>query len=721
MTVRGRIELGRAARVAVALLAVSVACAIALGAHTDRANSEAPAPLLSVGVDVLRASPTDAAYRLVVENNGDGPASGVTLANPIPANTTFASASPAQSGGACCSWTLGDLAAGASATVDLTLALAQPASGNYLVTDVATASDAGGHQVSDTDDSLNRAFPVPGSGTHTAADTYVDNAPGVAAGTDFGSCPVLKVRRDGTATAFFQPHPEVFSNPGGLQNMERIWGAQLRAYPGAATAGPATRLGLHRVETQWLAGTTCGGTGGSGIQPRTGWKPASSATPTAVATYPGNPAGAAEPPITWDVTDDMDTPEDREAVEGWEIVDEDSGTGDGQILSVLKSTQAADQKLSMAFVYTTKEEPTCIDVDRDVLTSTSQDEAALTALVTDGARVSTGSADGCSGGPVAGGRVYWNVQDDDPDVYISSRDGAPTTQFGNEALTTASSAGETTIGLRMMNPNGAASGDAGTSAIAARIEGADPAATPAAQDDATQTWTWAPPPAQPESTPPAADQPPAGDTGTGPETGTRTDDPHPAPAARAITASARRTIAWGTAARVTGELSSARAACVAGQKVQLLTQRNAGDPWAPLARRTTSEGGAFSFQPVVTGRARYLVAVPADVDCAPAMSAPREVVPRAVVTLASNRLAVPRHGRLVLSGSVRPGRRGGPVVLQRKAADGWVRVRRARLGAASRYRFRLTAAWRGDRIFRVRWVGRPFGPSASNRLALLSR
>src|SRR5207248_8755765 len=107
-------------------------------------------------------------YTITVTNAGDQDATGVTLTDTLPANTTFVAAGGGGvlSGGAV-TWTLGTLAAGASTgvTVQVRVAGTLPA-GVGALTNSATAQD----------DGANGTDPTPGDNTGTDADT-LDAAP----------------------------------------------------------------------------------------------------------------------------------------------------------------------------------------------------------------------------------------------------------------------------------------------------------------------------------------------------------------------------------------------------------------------------------------------------------------------------------------------------------------------------------------------------------------
>src|SRR5207249_1382052 len=107
-------------------------------------------------------------YTITVRNAGNQDATGVTLTDPLPPNTTFASASNGGSlGGGSVTWAIGNLAAGATVTRTVTVQVAASVpAGAVSLTNSATAAD----------DGSNGPDPSPGDNTGTDTDT-LDAAP----------------------------------------------------------------------------------------------------------------------------------------------------------------------------------------------------------------------------------------------------------------------------------------------------------------------------------------------------------------------------------------------------------------------------------------------------------------------------------------------------------------------------------------------------------------
>ncbi len=123
-------------------------------------NNQAEAsvtPVASADVSVSKTGPADATpgtqvtYTLVVSNAGPSTAAQVSLADPTPAGLTFVSADAPCAGGFPCN--LGDLAAGASVTVNVTYAIPANYAGADPIRNTATVSSPTGDPQTDNDSS----------------------------------------------------------------------------------------------------------------------------------------------------------------------------------------------------------------------------------------------------------------------------------------------------------------------------------------------------------------------------------------------------------------------------------------------------------------------------------------------------------------------------------------------------------------------------------------
>ncbi|MFC4820680.1 DUF7507 domain-containing protein [Dokdonella ginsengisoli] len=129
-------------------------------ADPNPGNNQAEAsvtPVASADVSVSKTGPADATpgtnitYTLVVSNAGPSTAAQVSLADPTPAGLTFVSADAPCAGGFPCN--LGDLAAGASVTVNVTYAIPANYAGADPIRNTATVSSPTGDPQTDNDSS----------------------------------------------------------------------------------------------------------------------------------------------------------------------------------------------------------------------------------------------------------------------------------------------------------------------------------------------------------------------------------------------------------------------------------------------------------------------------------------------------------------------------------------------------------------------------------------
>ncbi|HEX2296089.1 MAG TPA: hypothetical protein VHN37_12375 [Actinomycetota bacterium] len=487
------------ARIALAVSAAMVATLFTVLNASGQSGSTAGLP--TVGVDVQTASITQATYAIVVRNQGDAPSTNVRVRSRVPTNTTFESSDPAPTtttspgtgaqscgnGGVretddtTCEWNLGTLNPGDVRTIAATYNLNQTNVATYRVVHQATVSDGEGHNNSDLDESLVREQVT------ISDDTWVDDQE--PPNTNHGTCTYLRVLQGNRITSYleadtFGTGPSA-ANGQATTTLETLYGAQLRAEvldTSYTEAAPGV-IGAHRIVSgDWAEGPgNCPGGAGSDNQPRAGFEPTSNSGATATAEIRSAPA------ITnWNVTADLDSPEDRGGFNGWELRDATAAAGEN--FTRFHSTEAAAaQQPRLFLVYTTAESPTCLDADPETATAGVGSEHVMTVFVTDGARTPTptnaeGSTtgpggDACNGAPVAAA-VEWEVQDDDPDIYFSSQEGTgiPKTISGNNATpntieTTADQNGVTFAGVRL-NTAPAPNADR-TNVIEARLEGTE--------------------------------------------------------------------------------------------------------------------------------------------------------------------------------------------------------------------------------------------------------
>ena len=507
---------------------------------------QAPGPLLTAGAEVESGSLREVTYELVARNSGGAAAENVTLAAPVPANTTFASSDAAPTDPAvckdgaaaatACSWSVGTIPAGESRTVKATYRLADAAS-TYTVREALTVAGTGVPPDTDTDSSLVRRSEV------LSRDAMVD---GDAAETNFGGCNELRVSRGTRMGSLLTSTLPATLKRGHDKGIQRLFGVELVA---TATSSPYTaeqpgRLALDRVAPErWVEGTGgCAGAAGQGDDARAAKRPATKAR--AVATAPV----AGEGPVRWDVTEQFHTFAERREFTGFELRDGGSSIpGDGIV--TLASREAADaaKRPRLVAVYTDKNTTArCIDADAEAVTRPSDAQPRIGVVVTDGAqKVTVPGGDACSGTPLEGQEVLWEFDVEGPDLWFSNLHGTAvdrTRRTGaadgpNTAITVTDAAGRTFVGVRQGAPYAAGS-NTGESRLAAILPkpdlekgsygtGCEPEAASGdgacteartgetmLEDDVHVTWTAATKPPDPDPDP-DPDPPAGGDYGSG--------------------------------------------------------------------------------------------------------------------------------------------------------------------------------------------------------------
>ncbi|HVM34850.1 MAG TPA: hypothetical protein VM784_05855 [Actinomycetota bacterium] len=369
----------------------------------------------------------------------------------------------------------------------------------------------------------------------------------------------------------------------------------------------------------------------------------------------------------------------------------------------------------------------CIDVDPETGTGPSYGEHQLNAVVTDGAKSTSGGDDSCSGAPVADVQVVWVIEDDTPDAWFSSQDSVPTTKTisgGNanpNSVTTQTKAdGTTFVRVQLNDPMangenrfGAHFGDdvpepGSSTSCDVPVLGFPCPGEAANEDDVKFSWVTATP------TPTASPTPTATPTATPTPT-------TPAKVERNLSMLAPDKVKSGGRATFSGRLTSAENECVSGQFVRIQRRAVGEEAFTEFDSTTTDDAGSYLVTRPVDFNADYRAVVGEGDACAEAMSAEHTVLAGAAVT-ASASPGKPRRGaRFTISGSVRPVKEGTTVQLQRKQNGGWRLVRRAELGPDSVFRFRLRAKF-GNATFRARWVSQDeLNETGARRLTVKTR
>jgi rare lipoprotein A len=140
-----------------------------------------------------------------------------------------------------------------------------------------------------------------------------------------------------------------------------------------------------------------------------------------------------------------------------------------------------------------------------------------------------------------------------------------------------------------------------------------------------------------------------------------------------------------------------------------LEQAPGGQGWRPLAQTTSGGDGSFGFAVKASRSGAYRAVTDGS------RSAPQKVtvLPR----LSGKATRHVRRGSAVLvRGSVRPGRAGRTVHLQRRSGRGWKTVGRARTGAGGGFRASWRPAGNGSYRLRVKFGGDSLNAAAGRTL-----
>ena len=432
------------------------------GGEDDGAEARAaPAPLVTVGSDVVRASATEATSSLYVANVGDAPATGVVVTNPVPADTTFAASerqpldpdackagAPAATS---CRWALGELAPGTSIRFEVTYNLAQTDT-QYDVSNTVSVQ-VGGAAPASTD-------PANTDATLTHTSEVVEDAHVVDSDPpdlNHGQCALLQLGADNAVTPFLDADATAaFARTGSGYGRE-VLAAELQATAESVSGAPV-EVGAHRIviSHDWTEGSgSCAGSAGTGDDVRTGAKPVSETSPLGHA-----PVTTAGEQVRWDVRAALDTAQELRDFEGFELRLEGALTGRAVAFHSSEATATAARP-RLVTVSRARDDARCVDADPETATRRSDENQRIRAYATDGAMiVGAGGEEACNGSPVAGAPIGWELDDDLPDAYIASLAGEPTErELGgrgdaapNRASTITGPRGRTYIDVRLGQP-----------------------------------------------------------------------------------------------------------------------------------------------------------------------------------------------------------------------------------------------------------------------------
>ena len=772
------------ARISLALSAAMIAALFSVISASGQ--QAAGSGILTVGIDVSTASITQVTYSIVVRNQGNAPTSAVRVRSAVPTATTFESSDPApvpttspgtgatscdnagtrEASGTTCEWSVGTLAGGETRTITAVYNLNQTNTASDRIEMSATASDTEGHNNTDTDESLVRQRTTP------TEDTWVDDAE--LANTNHGACEYLRVLQGNRITSFVDLDalgaPPTSTQA--TQTIEQLFGAQLRLEVLDTTYSQQAPgvVGAHRITTaaDWTEGSgNCqGAVSTTTTDARTGGEPASAGTPTGT-----TPVSAAAQIVNFDVTGDLDTEAERGNFNGWELRDQAaSGTDNASRFHSAESTTG--QPPQVFLVYETVESATCIDGDPEAANAGIGNEHLMTAFVTDGAKVpppgnnegseTTNGQDGCNGAPVAAS-VEWFVEEDEPDIYFSSQEGAPiqrvVTSEGagpNEITTTADTDGLTGAGVKLNETPGTDN----SNRIEVRLAdaaGADPDPPPttppagpqcgpvtippmsncsgetAEYDDVAVTWVVQSSGSTSGTTgSTTTTTTSSGSSGSSSSASASSSSSSSASASSSTSSPSRSASTSGSASgstgsqarsprsislfpssnevvfpaevTVSGQITSANNSCRDAQEFVRIQRRVLGESeYTDFEAQNTNAEGRYEIIFEATESAEYIAVAPAHDQCMEATSSPESIIVKVKVTGRASDRSVKRGARVAVAGRVQPDHDGTNVVLQRRKGGRFVNVAQVALDGRSRYRFGLRANWRGRRTFRVLW------------------
>ena len=764
------------ARISLALRAAMIATLFTVINASGQGAGEA---LPTVGIDVQSADNAQVTYAIVVRNQGTAQSTAVTVRSNVPNDTTFESSNPPPTAttspspgspscdnggtredqGRTCQWNLGTIPAGETRQITAVYNLNQANVATYTVSISASVTDAEGHSNSDTDASLSRARQ------NIDHDTWVnDDEP---PNWNHGNCPNLRVHQNNRVTTFLQANTLPTES-----TIDRVWGALLMAQVQTTsyTQGAPGSIGAHRITSgEWTEGgndaannQNCPGAATtSTTDARTGGEPQSAQGATGTSVINGFPQFA-----TWNVTSDLDDATERATANnnGGELRDV---IGSGDNFTRFHSSEASHtaQQPRLFVVHTIPEPATCVDADPENDTNPFGTEHIITAFVTDGVKVTDAEAgDACNGGPAVD-TVIWDIEDDDPDAYISSQEGAPITKTIQEGdaspdtVQTTAEDGTTNIGIRQDEPV------AGDNRVEARIvdssqDPADPmdmsdpdpggenrpacdlpsqARPPGTNctgetdqhDDVIKNWNASgassgttgttsttsstSPTSSGSSTSPtssASSGSPSSSTSSGSPSGTTSRPPSGTASSSSAGQSPRQVTLFSSSNEIvypgsitlSGQVVSNDNSCDdAGEFVRIQRRVLGESEFENFQAGNTDAQGGYEFTVSATESAEYITLAPAHDNCADATSSGETVLVKVKITGRAGRRSVERRANVGISGRVQPDHDGTEVVLQRRRGGRWVKVAEDELDTRSRYRFVLRANWRGRRTFRVVW------------------
>ena len=160
----------------------------------------------------------------------------------------------------------------------------------------------------------------------------------------------------------------------------------------------------------------------------------------------------------------------------------------------------------------------------------------------------------------------------------------------------------------------------------------------------------------------------------------------------------------GASVTLSGSIVSSNSSCEDNEFVRINRRVHGTTSFEPLTSANTNADGSYSVTVVAQASADYQAVATAHDNCAETTSSEATVLAKVAVSIRVSEFRPSRGDRIQITGKVTPNHSGTKVTLQRKKGGSWVKVARDGLNDRSAYKFVVTADWRSDRLFRVRWV-----------------
>jgi hypothetical protein len=168
-----------------------------------------------------------------------------------------------------------------------------------------------------------------------------------------------------------------------------------------------------------------------------------------------------------------------------------------------------------------------------------------------------------------------------------------------------------------------------------------------------------------------------------------------------VSITAPAAVTYGTAQKVTGKLTTASGAAIAGTPVALQFQAPGATTWRTVARGTSSSTGAVSLKWASPSNGKFRLYAYATWTYTASTSPAVATAIRWKATAAFARKTVKRNKTIKLSGKVTPARAGAVVQRQRYIGGKWTTVASTKVTSAGAYSFSFKLASPNTYTFRV--------------------